>query len=68
MSFIVIKVYSFECDDAECGEQIEVQPGTQSNPVRVARRLIERDGWAANHRGEFCPTHAVVASVGEDPE
>lgn len=58
MSYIVIKVYSFECDD--CGALYDVTPRPDINILlRDARAELRHAGWSFRDGADLCPKHAV---------
>jgi hypothetical protein len=54
MSYIVIRVYSFECDHPGC-DTIEEGSGPY---ITDAIRELRRWGWTIRRGGDFCPKHA----------
>jgi hypothetical protein len=60
MSYIVIRVYSFECDAPDCNvSNIEVLPrdGTLRGALRTLR---DTEGWTVDLRHgkpQYCPKH-----------
>ena len=58
MSYIVIKVYSFECDYPGCDvSNIEVVPpyGTYLNGA--VRELRRSERWTVTRTGQYCAKH-----------
>lgn len=54
MSYIVIKVYSFECDHQGCRDDAwEVQ----TSSLREAGRELRARGWTFRNGEHFCPDH-----------
>jgi hypothetical protein len=65
MSYIVIRVWSFECDFPGCGD-CEEYDGSFS--ITDARKGLRKRGWTTRHRRghkpeEFCPRHAPTSGV-----
>jgi len=57
MSYVVIRVYSFECD--LCGEICEI--GAEPN-LRTAERALRRtEHWRTPDGSHICPAHLAVA-------
>ena len=55
MSYICIRIYSFECDNPECDEVIESSTG-QLLPEALAE--IQRVWhWGVRKGKQFCPKH-----------
>lgn len=52
MSYMVIRVYSFECD--ECGRVNDVTPRRDAATAREARRIIRADGWTTGAQRDLC--------------
>jgi hypothetical protein len=56
MSYIVIKVYSFECD--KCGALYDVTPRPDKRILlRDAQSELRRAGWRMLDGNHYCPEH-----------
>lgn len=62
VSYIVIKVYSFECD--HCGTIYDVTP-RPDKPVllRSAQSELRGAGWFVRDGKHYCPEHARAAAA-----
>jgi hypothetical protein len=58
VSYIVIKVYSFECDWAGCNvSDTEIAPGPVT--LREALKQLRRDEhWTVKDGKHYCPRHS----------
>lgn len=55
MSYIVLKVYSFECDAPHC--LIIAEVGPEAN-LRAAERILRHnEGWSVRSGEHFCSEH-----------
>lgn len=61
MSYIIIKVYSFECDALDCTEILDVTPAPSKGAlIEAARREMASEwGWSCEPDADYCPKHKV---------
>ena len=59
MSHIVIKIYSFECDEPECEVVEEVgDPWQTDGKIKAAaEKTLRKQGWQVRNGQHFCPEH-----------
>lgn len=59
MSYIVIPVYSFECDHPGCTQTYDSTPGNHGNHrlLDAANAELRTQGWAAKDGKHYCPQH-----------
>lgn len=59
MTHLVIKVYSFECDDLACEETLDVTPlpPLAGSLIDAARREMASEGWSCEPDADYCPKH-----------
>lgn len=76
MGYIVLKVYSFECDDPSCSHLFECTPANiapaTGSLLDEAHRQLRSEGWTANRNYapgagwsqwlHFCPKHLKEGS------
>lgn len=58
MNYLIIRIYSFECDYPDCPE-VDEGGGPY---IDDALREIKRDGWTVRDRKHYCPAHSGGAS------
>jgi hypothetical protein len=62
MSYIVFKVYSFECD--RCGVTYDVTPRPDKPTLlRTALSELRHVGWSVRDGKHYCPAHAMAAAA-----
>lgn len=55
MAYIVIRVYSFECDVPDCDRSEDVAVPT----LREARQELRRHGWTRSNEQDVCRYHST---------
>jgi hypothetical protein len=67
MSYIVIKIYSFECDRCDATYDVTPRP---DKPVllRSAQSELRYAGWAVHDGKHYCPKHKPGEAVAAKAE
>jgi hypothetical protein len=53
MAYIIVRVYSFECDRPDCDTVEEIQAPN----LREARKQLTETGWFTDYLLDICPKH-----------
>jgi hypothetical protein len=64
VSYIVIRVYSFECD--VCGELEDATPLPGQAPLSRARQEVAARGWKYVDSRDLCRRCAATGDTGDD--
>ena len=60
MSYIVLKVYSFECDHPDCGvSNVEILPLPGEGLRGALKELRRTERWTTRNGKHYCPKHPV---------